>query len=52
MLDGLHVLRGLQQAVMGAGIEPGEAAAKAFDAQVAACEVGIVDVGNFQLSTG
>ena len=50
MLDGLHVLRGFQQAVVGAGVEPGETATEALDIQVAALEVGIVDVGDLQLA--
>ncbi|MDT4861586.1 hypothetical protein FQZ97_961970 [compost metagenome] len=37
---------------MGAGIQPGETTAKALDAQVAVLEVGIVDVGDFQLAPG
>lgn len=31
VLDGLHILRSLQQAVMGTGVEPGEAPAKALN---------------------
>ena len=35
---------------MGTGVEPGEAAAPALYIQVAALEIGIVDVSDFQLS--
>ena len=35
---------------MGAGVEPGETATEALDIQVAALEVGIVDVGDLQLA--
>ncbi len=50
MFDGLHVLRGFQQAVVGTGVEPGEATAEALDVEVAAFEVGHVDVGYLQLA--
>ncbi|MNE68304.1 hypothetical protein D3C80_1639570 [compost metagenome] len=51
VLDGLHVLRGFQQAIVSTGIEPGKAAAEAFDTQVAALQVGVVDVCDFKLAT-
>jgi len=50
VLDGLHVLRGFQQAVVGTGVEPGEATAEAFYIEIAALEVGHVDVGDLQFA--
>ncbi|MNH24538.1 hypothetical protein D3C79_844780 [compost metagenome] len=50
MFDGLHVLRGFQQAVVGTGIEPGKAATETLHTQIAALQVGIVDVGDFQFA--
>ena len=35
---------------MGAGVEPGVAAAEEFDVEVAAFEVGAVDAGDFQFA--
>ncbi|MNX58462.1 hypothetical protein D3C86_893040 [compost metagenome] len=37
---------------MGAGVEPGESTAEALYMQVATLQVGIVDVGDFQLCAG
>ena len=37
---------------MGAGVQPGCASAHDLDPQVAAGQVGLVDVGDFQLAAG
>jgi len=42
--DGTHELGGFEQRFMDARIEPGVAAAKQFDVEVAAFEVGAVDL--------
>ena len=52
LLDRAHVRRGVVKAVMSAGVEPGKAAAKARDAEVAALKVGAIDVGDLQLAAG
>ncbi|MNF17452.1 hypothetical protein D3C80_2209620 [compost metagenome] len=51
-LDGVHEVAGLHQRVVGAGIQPGEAAAEQADVQVAALKVGVVHVGDFQFAAG
>ena len=51
-LDGLDEGGGLQQGVMGAGVEPGVAAAHGLDVELVAREVGLVDVGNLELTAG
>jgi hypothetical protein len=50
VLNGLHIGRGFEQAVVGAGVKPGEATAEALYMQIAALEIGIVYIGNLQLS--
>lgn len=49
-LDGLDEGRGLQQGVVGAGVEPGVAAAHGLDVELVAREVGLVDVGDLELT--
>ena len=49
-LDGLNEGCGLQQGVVGAGVEPGVAAAHGLDVELLAREVGLVDVGNLELA--
>ena len=49
-LDGLDKGRGLQQGVVGAGVEPGVAAAHGLDVELVAREVSLVDVGNLELT--
>lgn len=51
-LDGLDKGCGLQQGVVGAGIEPGVAAAHGLDVELVAREVGLVDVGDLELTAG
>src|SRR3546814_11286099 len=48
MLDGLHELRGVDEAVVGAGVEPGIAAAEALHLQLPGLEVAAVEIGNLQ----
>lgn len=49
-LDGLDEGCGLQQGVVRAGVEPGIAAAHGLDMEVMAREVGLVDIGNLELT--
>jgi hypothetical protein len=50
LLDGLDELTGLHQGLVGAGIEPGGAAADAAQVQLAALEIAVVEVGDLQLA--
>ena len=43
-------LAGLEQAVVGAGVEPGVAAGQVFDEEVARFQVDAVEVGDLQLA--
>lgn len=49
-LDGLDEGCGLQQGVVGAGVEPGIAAAHGLDVELVAREVGLVDVSDLELT--
>lgn len=49
-LDGLDKGCGLQQGVVGAGVKPGVAAAHGLDVELVAREVGLVDVGDLELT--
>lgn len=49
-LDGLDEGCGLQQGVVGTGVEPGVAAAHGLDVEFVAREVGLVDVGDLELT--
>ena len=51
-LDGLDKGCGLQQGVVGAGVKPGVAAAHGLDVELVAREVGLVDVGDLELTAG
>lgn len=51
-LDGLDEGCSLQQGVVRAGIEPGVAAAHGLDMELVAREVGLVDVGDLELTAG
>ena len=51
-LDGLDKRCSLQQGVMCAGVEPGVAAAHGLDVELVAREVGLVDVGDLELTAG
>ena len=50
LLDGLDEVRRLQQRVVGAGVEPGDAAPEPLDVQLAPLEVRAVDVGDLELA--
>ena len=50
LLEDLHEVARFDERSMGAGVEPGEAAAENLDEQVAALEIGAVDVGDFELA--
>ena len=50
LLQGGDEARRLQKAVVGAGIQPGVAAAHDFNIQVALFKIKTVDVGNFQFA--
>src|SRR3546814_18347282 len=50
MLDGLHELRGVDEAVVGAGVEPDIAAAEALHLQLPGLELAAVELGNLQLA--
>ena len=50
-LDGLDEGCGLQQGFVGAGVEPGIAAAHGLDVELVAREVGLVDVRDLELTT-
>ena len=43
-------LAGLDQAVVGAGVQPGEAAAQQFDVELAGLQVDLVQRGDLQLA--
>jgi hypothetical protein len=45
-------LRGLEQRVVRAGVEPGGAAAEELDVQLAALEVEAVEVGDLEFAAG
>src|SRR5262245_3562322 len=47
VLDYAHELRGLQQRVVGPGIEPCKAAAKAFDRELLGAQIGVIDISDF-----
>ena len=49
-LDGLDEGCSLQQGVVGAGVEPGVATAHGLDVELVAREVGLVDVGDLELT--
>lgn len=49
-LDGLDEGCGLQQGVVGAGVEPGVASAHGLDVELVAREVGLVDVGDLEFT--
>src|SRR6188474_537206 len=49
LLQDVHELTGLDQALVRAGVEPGHAAAKLFHPRLPAFHVGAVDVGDLQL---
>ena len=51
-LDGLDEGCGLQQGGVGAGVEPGVAAAHGLDVELVAREIGLVDVGDLELTAG
>lgn len=51
-LDGLDEGCGLQQGVVGAGVEPGVAAAHGLDVELVAREIGLVDVGDLEAHRG
>ena len=50
LLDGGDELAGFEQAVVGAGVEPGVAAAHDLDVELALFEVEAVEVGDFQFT--
>ena len=52
VLQSAHELRGLQQAVMRAGVEPGVAAAHALHVELAGLEIRLVDGGDLEFSAG
>src|SRR5450755_1160889 len=51
LLQDLHEVAGFDQRRVGSGIEPGEAAAQHLDEQIAAFEIGPVDVSDLELAT-
>ena len=51
-LNGLDKGCGLQQGVVGAGVEPGVAAAHGLDVELVAREVSLVDVGDLEFTAG
>src|SRR5947209_2764497 len=50
LLEDLHEVAGFDQRLVRAGVEPGKAAAEHLDMQVAAFEIGAVDVGDLELA--
>ena len=52
MLDRANEIRSLKQRIMGAGIEPGIAAAELDDMKLLKFQVAPVDVGDFKLAAG
>src|SRR6185312_11317331 len=50
LLDRPDELAGLDQAVVGAGVEPGEAAAQQLDVQLAGVQIDLVEGGDLQLA--
>ena len=51
-LDGLDVVRGLDQRFDGTGIEPGESPAEDLDPELLPLEIDPIDVGDLQLTRG
>lgn len=49
-LDGLDKGSCLQQGIVGAGVEPGVAAAHGLDVELLAREIGLVDIGDLELA--
>src|SRR5690606_9076835 len=49
-LDGLDEVRGLDQRLVGAGVEPGVAAAELLQVQAALLEVAAVEIGDLELA--
>ena len=47
--EAAHEVRGLQQGVVGAGVEPGDAAPEALDVQLPPLEVRAIDVRDLEL---
>jgi hypothetical protein len=52
LFEDLDEMAGLDQRGMRAGIEPGKAAAEHLDIQIAALEIGVVDVRDLDLAAG
>ncbi len=52
LLDGLYVDRGVGQGVVGAGVEPGEAAAEGLDPEFAVGQEPLVDARDLQFAAG
>src|SRR5688572_3253475 len=50
-LDALHEVGGMEKRFIGAGVEPRDASPEPLDVQLAAVQIRLVDIGNFQLST-
>src|SRR5512133_1801756 len=48
----LDIIAGLQQALVGSGIEPGDSAPKALNRQFTTTQVIEIDVGNFEFTAG
>ena len=50
--DGSDEIGGVQKGFMGARVKPGVSSAEADDAEVAAAEIGVVDVCDLQFASG
>jgi hypothetical protein len=51
LLENLYEVARFDERSMRSGVEPGEAAPENLDEQVAALEIGAVDVGDFEFAT-
>ena len=50
LLEDLHEVAGLDQRGVRAGVEPGKAAAQHLDEEIAAIEIGAIDVGDLEFA--
>src|ERR1035437_2943029 len=52
VFDDVHELRGVEQGVVRAGVEPGSAAAEELNVQLAAVEIEAIEVGDLEFAAG
>ena len=52
LFDRLHIVGGLDQRIVGSGVEPSDATPKPFDVQLPALEIRSIDIRDFKLAAG